>query len=66
MVFYKTIDDVFDSLYEKYGRSDELINFKEKLLYAYENEDKYHSTSLLKKLVPSHFKIDENGCVITC
>jgi hypothetical protein len=66
MVFYQTLDEIFDLLYAKLGRTNELIECKEKLIYAYENEDKYNSETLLKKLVPTNFKIDENGCVITC
>jgi len=66
MVFYQTLDEIFDLLYAKLGTTNELVDYKERLIYAYENEDKYNSTTLLKKLVPSNFKIDENGCVITC
>jgi len=66
MVFYQTLDEIFDLLYAKLGTTNELIQYKQKLIYAYENEDKYNSATLLKKLVPTNFKIDENGCVITC
>jgi|SaaInlV_125m_DNA_1040241.scaffolds.fasta_scaffold228894_1 hypothetical protein len=66
MVFYQTLDEIFDLLYAKLGTTNELTQYKQKLIYAYENEDKYNSETLLKKLVPTYFKIDENGCVITC
>lgn len=66
MVFYQILDEIFDLLYAKHGTTKELVDYKERLIDAYENEDKYNSTTLLKKLVPTNFKIDENGCVITC
>lgn len=65
-MFYETIDSVFDNLYEKYGLSEELVECKEKILYAYENGDKCYTDALAKKLQVKNFMIDENGCVKAC
>jgi len=66
MVFYDVLDDVFDSLFETLGHTDTLIEYKERLLRTYENEDKDISKLLMKKMKTRDFKIDENGQVISC
>lgn len=61
--FYEQIDMVFDSLYEKYGFIDDIIQYKQDLLEIYENENSYRSADILKMIKPKNFYIDENGCI---
>ena len=61
--FYEHIDIIFDSLYEKFGLTNELITYKSELLSYYENEKSYrHAFSYIKN-TEKHFRIDENGCI---
>lgn len=39
-MFQKTLDIVFDNLFQKYGYDDDIIKFKEELLNSYLNEEK--------------------------
>lgn len=61
--FYEVLDDVFDALFKKEGEfSDELINYKSKLLDIYDNENTYRSKEIVKMLTPMHWYIDNQGC----
>jgi hypothetical protein len=66
MVFYDVLDEVFDSLFQTLGYTDTLIEYKERLLETYENEDKDYCKMLMKKIKARDFKIDENGQVVSC
>lgn len=58
--FYEHIDIIFDDLYEKYGFTMELMNYKSQLLTAYEGEKPWLYGTKPKK---QHFQIDENGYI---
>jgi hypothetical protein len=59
--FYEELDIVFDKLYEIYGLTDELINYKSNILVAYEKERgyRYAYTHISSKKI----FVDENGYV---
>lgn len=57
--FYEHIDIIFDNLYEKYGLTDELVNYKSQLLTAYEEKKPWYGIKAKKQ----HFQIDENGYI---
>lgn len=61
--FYEEIDTAFDKLYETYGFNDDIINLKQNILYAYENENAYRCEELRKVLKPRHWVIDKDGNV---
>lgn len=63
--FYEQLDIVFDQLYEKYGLTDELMQFKSDLLYVYDNERGWRSAELLKLIKPKRWYIDERGRVVS-
>jgi len=52
MDFFTTIDDVFQNMFDKYGETDELISYKEKLLDSYMNEGKYKAKQILEQIKP--------------
>lgn len=52
MNFFVTIDDVFQNLFDKYGETDELISYKEKLLDSYINEDKHKAKHIFEQIKP--------------
>ena len=61
--FYIVLDNLFDFLFEKERSfSEELIQYKNKLIDVYENEDKYKSKEILKSITPINWCIDKNGC----
>lgn len=52
MNFYTTIDEVFQNMFDKYGETDELIAYKEKLLDSYMNEGKYKANQIYQQIKP--------------
>ena len=60
--FYEQLDIIFDDLYRKHGLLDELIEYKDALINAYENEHSYRNIHL-KKNTEKQFYIDENGYI---
>ncbi len=60
--FYEQLDIIFDDLYKKHGLLDELIEYKEALINAYEKEYNYRNINV-KKSTQKQFYIDENGYI---
>lgn len=61
--FYEEIDTAFDKLYETYGFNDDIINLKQNILHAYENENAYRCEEIRKAITPRHWIIDKDGYV---
>ena len=61
--FYQQIDALFDKLYEKFGFTDEIIEYKQILLRVYEKENHYRNAVKFKHIKPKEFYIDENGYI---
>jgi hypothetical protein len=59
--FYEQLDIIFDDLYSKHGLLDELIQYKDVLITAYEKEHSYHNVYNTQK--EKNWYIDENGCI---
>lgn len=60
-MFYTTIDEVFDEIYEKYGLTDQLIAMKERLLYVYTNEEKIKAKQIYEQIRPRYFTINKDN-----
>jgi len=59
-MFYSTIDDVFDRIYDRYGLTDQLVAMKEQLLYVYENEDRIKAQKIYDQIKPKHFTFNKD------
>lgn len=64
MNFYETIDNVFSQIFEKYGETSDFIEFKEKLLDSYINENKKKSGQIHSLIKPKLWKLDLDGNII--
>ena len=53
-------NNIFDKLYDKYGLNDDIIEFKNKLLILYNDENSYRIT---KRNPNKEIYVDENGYV---
>lgn len=62
-MFYQVIDDIFDNLFDKYGLEIDIIDMKEKLIYAYENEERIKALKICKAITPKMFIINNEGNV---
>lgn len=60
-MFYATIDEVFDEIYDKYGLTDQLIAMKEKLLYVYANEEKIKGEKIYEQIRPRYFTFNKDN-----
>lgn len=60
--FYEQLDTIFDDLYKKHGLLDELIEYKDTLINAYEKEHSYRNI-YSNKDIENNIYIDENGYV---
>ena len=61
MSFYEVLDNVFDNLHNS-QKSDNLVNlaeYKQKLIYVYENENSWRCTEIKKLIIPRKWYIDE-------
>lgn len=61
IMFYETIDEVFDILFDRYGLEIEIIEMKEKILNAYENEDKIKAKRLYNIIKSNEFIVTKEG-----
>ena len=55
------IEKVFDKLYKIYGDDENILQYKNDLIYVYENEESWRSAEILKYIKPKHWIIDETG-----
>lgn len=55
------INDIFDEIFNLYGKDDEIMQMKNDLLYVYANEKKWRCDEILKLIKPKQWYIDENG-----
>ena len=62
-MFYQQIDIIFDNLFEKYGYTDELLEYKSKLIEVYESESYMIPQELMKKIQVRYFRIDKEGAI---
>ena len=60
--FYEQLDIIFDDLYKKHGLLDELIEYKDALINAYEKEHSYRNINT-KNNIQKQIYIDENGYI---
>lgn len=64
--FYEAIDEVFDKLIEdKQGLFQDIVKVKSDIISAYEMSTGYEGRAIAKMLKVKHFKIAEDGTIIT-
>lgn len=62
-MFYQQIDIIFDNLFQKYGYTDELLEYKNKLIEVYESESYMIPNELMKKVQVRYFRMDKEGAI---
>jgi hypothetical protein len=62
-MFYQQIDIIFDNLFQKYGYTDELLEYKNKLIEVYESESYMIPNELMKKIQVRYFRMDKEGAI---
>ena len=64
--FYEALDEVFDKLIEnKQDLFDDLVQIKSDIITAYEKSHDYERTYMSKLLKVKHFKITEDGQIVS-
>jgi hypothetical protein len=63
IMFYQQIDIIFDNLFQKYGYTDELMEYKSTLIDVYESESYMIPKELMKKIQVRYFRVDKEGTI---
>ena len=58
---HSQINDIFDEICKVYGYSDDIIQYRDELLYVYDNEKQWRCKELLKVIKPKQWYIDVDG-----
>ena len=61
LTFYEELNNVFEKLFDKYGFEDDIIQYKQCIISAYQNENCIRNEYILNKIKPKTFLIDKNG-----
>ena len=63
MLIFREIDNIFDKLFQKYGYTDELIEYKNTLIDVYESESYMIPSEIMKKIQVRNFEIDKEDAI---